>query len=49
MNKVIERVFTKIKEKNYRNYFLYAFDKDTVKKKYLKDSTLKIKRKVYIS
>jgi hypothetical protein len=38
-----------IKEKNYRNYFLYAFDKDAVKKKYLKDSTLKRKRKVYIS
>ena len=49
MNKVIERVFTKIKEKNYRNYFLYAFDKDAVKKKHLKDSTLKRKRKVYIS
>ena len=48
MNKVIERALTKIKEKNYRNYFLYAFDKDVVKKKYLKDSTLKRKRKIYL-
>ena len=49
MNKVIERALTKIKEKNYRNYFLYAFDKDAVKKKYLKNSTLKRKRKIYIN
>ena len=48
MNKVIERALTKIKEKNYRNYFLYAFDKNAVKRKYLKDSTLKRKRKIYL-
>jgi hypothetical protein len=36
-----------IKEKNYRNYFLYAFDKDSVKKVYTHDSTLKRKHKIY--
>ena len=49
MNKVIERSLTKIKDTHYRNYFLYAFDKDLVKKKFLKNSTLKRKRKIYIS
>lgn len=32
INKVIEKSLKNIKEKNYRNYFLYAFDKDSVKK-----------------
>jgi len=31
------------------HYFLYAFDKDAVKKQYLKNSTLKRKRKIYIN
>jgi len=34
-------------KKNYRNYFLYAFDKDSVKKRYVKNSTLKKKPKIY--
>jgi len=37
----------KIQEKNYRNYFLYAFDKDSVKKIYTHNSTLKRKPKIY--
>ena len=32
INKVIEKSLKNIKEKNYRNYFLYAFDKDSVKR-----------------
>jgi transposase len=47
INKVIEKSLKQIKEKNYRNYFLYAFDKDSVKKRYVKNSTLKRKIKVY--
>jgi aromatic ring-opening dioxygenase LigB subunit len=37
----------KYKETNYRNYFLYAFDKGSVKKRYVKNSTLKKKPKIY--
>lgn len=47
INKVIEKSLKNIKEKNYRNYFLYAFDKDSVKKRYVKNSTLKKKPKIY--
>jgi len=47
INKVIEKSLKNIKEKNYRNYFLYAFDKDSVKNRYVKNSTLKKKPKIY--
>ena len=47
INKVIEKSLKNIKEQNYRNYFLYAFDKDSVKKRYVKNSTLKKKPKIY--
>lgn len=47
INKVIEKSLKNIKEKNYRNYFLYAFDKNSVKKRYVKNSTLKKKPKIY--
>ena len=47
INKVIEKSLKNIKEKNYRNYFLYAFDKGSVKKRYVKNSTLKKKPKIY--
>lgn len=47
INKVIEKSLKNIKEKNFRNYFLYAFDKNSVKKIYVKNSTLKKKPKIY--
>jgi transposase len=47
INKVIKKSLKQIKEKNYRNYFLYALDKDSVKKRYVKNSSLKRKPKVY--
>ena len=47
MKKAIEKSLTYIKEENYRKYFQYAFDKDAVKKKYIKNSTLKKKPKIY--
>jgi hypothetical protein len=47
MKKAIEKSLTYIKEENYTKYFQYAFDKDAVKKKYIKNSTLKKKPKIY--
>lgn len=47
IKKVVEKSIGKIQEKNYRNYFLYAFDKDSVKKIYTHNSTLKRKPKIY--
>lgn len=47
IKKVVEKSIGKIQEKNYRNYFLYAFDKDSVKKIYTHNSTLKRKAKIY--
>jgi hypothetical protein len=37
-----------MKEKEFRNYFSYAFDKEAVKKIYKKNSTLRRKQKVYL-
>jgi hypothetical protein len=48
MNMLIERALCKIKENDYRNYFLYAFDKEAVKKKYLKKLYAKEKGERYI-
>lgn len=46
MNKVIEKSLTKIKENNYKNYFLYAFDKEKIYKSFQK-SRLSRTRKIY--
>jgi len=47
IRKTIEEAISKMKEQDFKNYFAYAFDKKSVMKKYLKDSTLKRTRKVY--
>lgn len=48
INKTIENAITDMKEKEFKNYFSYAFDKDAVKKEYKRNSTLKRKKKVYL-
>ena len=48
INKTIEDAITGMKEKEFKNYFSYAFDKDAVKKEYKRNSTLKRKKKVYL-
>jgi len=47
IQRVIEDAVGKMTEKDFRNYFLYAFDKESVMKKYKRDSTLKRKKMVY--
>jgi hypothetical protein len=47
-SKAIEDAIADMKEKEFKNYFLYAFDKDAVKKIYKKNSTLRRKKKVYL-
>jgi transposase len=47
IHKTIEKAIDNMKEKEFRNYFAYAFDKDAVKKVYKKDSTLRRKGKIY--
>jgi len=48
INKTIEDAIADMKETEFKNYFLYAFDKDGVKKIYKKNSTLRRKQKVYL-
>ena len=48
INKTIENAITDMKEKEFKNYFSYAFDKDAVKKEYKRNSTLKRKKMVYL-
>jgi len=47
INRVIEKSLTYIKPINYKRVFQYAFDKDALKKKSIKNSTLKRKPKIY--
>jgi len=47
IQRVIEDAVGKMNEKDFRNYFLYVFDKESVMKKYKRDSTLKRKKMVY--
>jgi hypothetical protein len=44
----IEDAIKDMKENEIKNYFLYAFDKEAVKKIYKRNSTLKREGKVYI-
>ena len=48
INNTIEDAINDMKEKEFKNYFSYAFDKDAIKKIYKMESTLKRKEKVYI-
>lgn len=38
-----------MKQKDFNNYFSYAFDKDAVKNLYVRNSTLKRKDKLYLN
>lgn len=48
INKTIEDAIKDMKEKEFKNYFLYAFDKEAYKKIYKRNSTLKRKHKTYL-
>lgn len=48
INKAIEDAIHNMKEKEFKNYFYYAFDKEAVRKTYKRNSTLRRKQKVYI-
>ena len=47
IKEIIGKSMDKITQSNYENYFRYAFDKEKVKRKYVKDSTLKRPKKIY--
>lgn len=47
LQKSVIKALSKIKKKNYENYYNHAFDKSKLKKKETKRSTLYRKSKVY--
>lgn len=49
INKTIEDAIADMKEREFKNYFSYAFYKEAIKKIYKRNSTLRRKQKVYIS
>jgi transposase len=49
ISKVIESAIGDMKQKDFKNYFSYAFDKEAVKKLYVRNSTLKRKSKEYLN
>ena len=49
ISKVIDSAIGDMKQKDFKNYFSYAFDKEAVKKVYVRNSTLKRRGKLYLN
>lgn len=49
ISKVIDSAIGNMKQKDFTNYFSYAFDKEAVKKVYVRNSTLKRRGKLYLN
>ena len=49
INNTIEDAISDMKEREFKNYFSYAFDKEAVKKIYKRNSTLRRKQKIYFN